>query len=162
MTTLHPFDDKKLHLGTKCQLRNGDTACILGKSTDPLVSHYAIIGLHQFAGSTKQAPISWDKDGKFGDVNDENCRKFDIVGIYPSENRAENNAWFNVEDQLPAHEQIVLTYRDSFKRGDLFTQAIYLKDKGFVFYADGRLSKQPTHWKPLPEPPKESKNGKAK
>ncbi|MDO4698976.1 MAG: DUF551 domain-containing protein [Pasteurellaceae bacterium] len=65
----------------------------------------------------------------------------------------ENNGWISVEERQPENEQMILTYRNSFKRGDLFTQAIYIEGKGFIQYQTGYVGKQPTHWQPLPEPP---------
>lgn len=63
------------------------------------------------------------------------------------------NKWISVDDRLPENEQMVLTYRDSFKHGDLYAQALYIEGRGFVQYPLGTVGKQPTHWMYLPPNP---------
>lgn len=65
----------------------------------------------------------------------------------------ENDNWISVDERLPDMDSEVLTYRDSFKNGELYTHCVYTKT-GFIDYKTGLLIKQPSHWQPLPSPPK--------
>lgn len=72
---------KNVPLGTKCKLRNGDTAVILAVLENPLTESEAVVGYQQFKGSEYQTPCNWSIDGFWNDRDNLECRDWDIVKI---------------------------------------------------------------------------------
>ena len=73
----------------------------------------------------------------------------------------QSNQWISVKDRLPKKGQYVLCV---FETGYMVVACIYEKDEDVVFWRaqtdDGwecDMDSEPTHWMPLPEPPKEEK-----
>lgn len=55
--------------------------------------------------------------------------------------------WISVEDRLPPKHELVLTY---YERGAFGTDFITSYGEWFEIHENGK----PTHWQPLPTPPK--------
>lgn len=72
---------KNVPLGTKCKLRNGDTAVILAVLDSPLSEGYSVIGYRQYADCGYQTPCHWHIDGLWNDRDEPSCREMDIVKI---------------------------------------------------------------------------------
>ncbi|MEG9481263.1 hypothetical protein V6W59_03075 [Mannheimia sp. HC-2023] len=72
---------KNVPLGTKCKLRNGNTAVILAVLENPLMESEAVVGYKQFKDGEYQTPFNWSIDGFWNDRDNPECREWDIVKI---------------------------------------------------------------------------------
>lgn len=77
------IDLRNVPVGTKCKLRNGDTAVILAVLDNPLSEWEAVIGYHQYQYNGYQTNCQWYIDGVWNDRSNPKCRGMDIVKILP-------------------------------------------------------------------------------
>lgn len=77
------IDLRNVPVGTKCKMRNGDTAVILAVLDKPLLASEAVIGYQQYKGSGQQISCQWYIDGVWNNRTDPECREMDIVKILP-------------------------------------------------------------------------------
>lgn len=75
------IDLRNVPYGTKCKLRNGDTAVILAVLDNPLLEWGAVIGYQQYKDSGHQTECQWHIDGVWNDRSNPECREMDIVKI---------------------------------------------------------------------------------
>lgn len=87
----------------------------------------------------------------------EDCKKCYATQIYNAGYRKERQGeWISVEDRMPQENEKVLAINSD---GEIFI-ATYLIHKvspsarGYMTWASGLWNGIPTHWQPLPQPPK--------
>lgn len=73
--------------------------------------------------------------------------------------RTRKPKWVSVEDRMPKIGEFVLV---CFKNNDMAVAKIFAHDENFIFWRaltdegwEADCDNEPTHWMPLPEPPKE-------
>ena len=167
ITKLIPFDaDRAIREKLKCRLRDGSHAYILHRVTKPLTSSGELIGIkvYKSIGQQYQTARQWHLDGKWNDLEAQQDRENDIIGMYPVKRKSQteimierykkvgNGGWIKVQDTpLPINKYILVhTKQNGIKCVMRVSKYVcFVQDNLFLTIDVNDI----THWQDLPTPP---------